>query len=80
MELTQPQLHCPKCGLVIPDNTEFVAKDSEGRTVYEGKGSRLICETCAIAACPPRPKQQRLRRGEVAVEQMRIDAPTIRIG
>ncbi len=78
-----PEKHCPKCGTLIPLNgyeldKRGMAKITDGKLTYH-KNALLICEPCAIAACPPKDKKPRLRKGEVSEFQTMFDVPSIMI-
>ena len=69
---------CPTCGKVIPTNGVSEERDEKGNYFYR-KAPRLICETCAINACPPMPRLPRRKRGEVDAAQESFNVPTIEI-
>ncbi len=83
MEFPNIPKMCPKCGREIQtngwelDENGKVKLDAQGHAHY--KPALLICEHCAIAAMPPKPKKRRRLRGEIDVDQMTIDAPPIKI-
>lgn len=62
---------CPKCHRIIPASRDIM-RDKEGNPIMDEFGHpflyrnpRMVCEFCAIAACPPKPRRKRRVRGEV---------------
>ena len=80
-----PDKRCPKCHRIIPTNRDIM-RDKEGHPIMDEFGHpflyrnpRMVCEFCAIAACPPQKRKRRMK-GDKTEGQASFEVPTVWIG
>lgn len=82
MQFEAPDMHCRKCGTLIPgngydtDSLGNVVCDADGNAIHRAIG-KIGCVGCAMDASKGMtiPKRHRRKRGDVVEEQIKIDAP-----